>query len=197
MTTTPPSAHDTEPPSEDKARVLTQPGVAAATPGVVTGRPLTWLRVEGDAVAGAAIMCFATTEQPWWLVWALWLLPDLSMLGYLAGRQAGAWSYNLTEGEDTGRGDDVVAQVEMGAGWPARLGDGHRRRGERPDGVAAAVLVHGLPATTGPARPVSCGRTAAVQRPDLGVRPAAFQPPPPPAGALPAVRRAPPPCRTG
>ncbi len=49
MTTTPPSAHDTEPPAEEKARALTQHGIAAATPGVVTGRPLTWLRVEGLA----------------------------------------------------------------------------------------------------------------------------------------------------
>ncbi len=30
-----------------------------------------------------------------WLFWALFLLPDLSMLGYLAGTRAGAFTYNL------------------------------------------------------------------------------------------------------
>lgn len=67
----------------------------AAMPGVVTDRPLTWLRVEGLAVAGAALVLFATTGQPWWLIPALFLVPDLAALGYLAGPRVGAWTYNL------------------------------------------------------------------------------------------------------
>ena len=64
----------------------------AGTPGVVSGRPLVWLRIEGLAVAGAALVVFASTGQPWWLVPALILVPDLAALGYLAGPRIGAWT---------------------------------------------------------------------------------------------------------
>ena len=67
----------------------------AAAPGVVTGRPRTWLRVEGLAIAVAALLAYAPTGAPWWLVPALFLVPDLSALGYLAGNRVGAAMYNL------------------------------------------------------------------------------------------------------
>jgi hypothetical protein len=38
-------------------------GGTAGTPGVVTGRPLTWLRIEGLAIAGTALVLFATTGR--------------------------------------------------------------------------------------------------------------------------------------
>jgi hypothetical protein len=65
------------------------------TAGVVNGRPLTWLRIEGLAVAAAALVLFAATGHSWWLVPALFLVPDLSWLAYLAGPKAGAWVYNF------------------------------------------------------------------------------------------------------
>ena len=68
---------------------------AVEVAGVVTGRPRAWLRVEGLAVAGAGLVVFAGTGQPWWLVAALFVVPDLSALGYVAGRRVGAWTYNL------------------------------------------------------------------------------------------------------
>ena len=73
------------------------PTVPAATeaPGVVTGRPRVWLQAEGLAVAAAGLLAHATTGVSWWLVPALFLVPDLAMLGYLAGNRAGAWTYNL------------------------------------------------------------------------------------------------------
>lgn len=71
-------------------------GGGAGTPGVVTGRPLAWLRVEGLAVALAALVLFAGTDHPWWLLPALFLVPDLSWVAYAAGPKAGAWFYNLT-----------------------------------------------------------------------------------------------------
>ncbi|AXX31828.1 DUF4260 domain-containing protein [Actinosynnema pretiosum subsp. pretiosum] len=71
------------------------PAPATPPPGVVTGRPLAWLRAEGLAVAAAALVLFAGTGQPWWLVPALFLAPDLAALGYLAGPKIGAWCYNL------------------------------------------------------------------------------------------------------
>ncbi|GLY04137.1 DUF4260 domain-containing protein [Actinoplanes sp. NBRC 101535] len=65
------------------------------TAGVVTGRPLTWLRAEGLAVAAGALALYAGTGQPWWLVPALFLAPDLTWFAYLAGPKVGAWFYNL------------------------------------------------------------------------------------------------------
>jgi hypothetical protein len=65
------------------------------SPGVVSGRPATWLRVEALAVAATALAVFATTGKPWWLIPALFLVPDLSWFAYLAGPKAGAWVYNL------------------------------------------------------------------------------------------------------
>ncbi|MFI5960199.1 DUF4260 domain-containing protein [Cryptosporangium sp. NPDC051539] len=63
--------------------------------GVVTGRPLVWLRLEALAVGVAALVVFATTTHSWWLIPALFFAPDLSWLGYLAGARTGAWIYNL------------------------------------------------------------------------------------------------------
>ena len=73
------------------------PTAPAATeaPGVVTGRPRVWLQAEGLAVAAAGLLAHATTGAPWWLVPALFLVPDLAMLGYLAGDRVGAWTYDL------------------------------------------------------------------------------------------------------
>ena len=73
----------------------TTPTTAPAGPGVVTGRPRTWLRVEGLALAAAGLVVHSTTGAPWWLVPALFLVPDLFALGYLAGNRVGAWTYNL------------------------------------------------------------------------------------------------------
>lgn len=89
---------------------------------MVTGRPLTWLRVEGLAVAAAALTMFAATAQPWWLVPALLLIPDLSALGYLAGPRVGAWTYNLAYTAPL-----PLALLGAGAGWHKQRA--HRRRG--------------------------------------------------------------------
>jgi len=52
------------------------------------------LRLEGLAAATAAVVLYAHTGSSWWLFAALWLAPDLSMLGYLAGSCRGARIYN-------------------------------------------------------------------------------------------------------
>jgi hypothetical protein len=44
-------------------------------------------------VAAATAILFARTGASWWL-FTLWLAPDLSMLGYLAGSCRGARIYN-------------------------------------------------------------------------------------------------------
>ncbi|MFJ2723089.1 DUF4260 domain-containing protein [Streptomyces sp. NPDC087437] len=79
---------------------------------MVTGRPLSWLRIEGLAVAGAALVVFATTGQPWWLIPALFLVPDLSWLAYLVGPRVGAWTYNLAHTAPL-----PLALLVAGTGW--------------------------------------------------------------------------------
>ena len=52
------------------------------------------LRLEGLAVAAITAVLYARTGTSWWLFAVLWLAPDLSMLGYLAGPCHGARIYN-------------------------------------------------------------------------------------------------------
>jgi len=58
------------------------------------GSVLTLLRLEGLAMAAVTAVLYAKTGASWWLFAALWLTPDLSMLGYLAGPCWGARCYN-------------------------------------------------------------------------------------------------------
>ena len=60
----------------------------------VSGSVLTLLRLEGLAVAAVSAVLYARTGASWWLFALLWLTPDLSMLGYLAGSCWGARCYN-------------------------------------------------------------------------------------------------------
>jgi hypothetical protein len=57
--------------------------------------PRRWLRLDGLTLLAAAIALFATTGQPWWLLPAVILLPDLFMVGYLRDTRTGASVYNL------------------------------------------------------------------------------------------------------
>jgi hypothetical protein len=52
------------------------------------------LRIEGLAVAAVAAVLYARTGASWWLFAALWLVPDLSILGYLVSPCRGARVYN-------------------------------------------------------------------------------------------------------
>lgn len=72
--------------SSDGARRPENPGV--------TGKPLRWLRAEGLTLLAAALLLYSATHQPWWLVPAVILLPDLFMLGYMGGNRLGAAVYN-------------------------------------------------------------------------------------------------------
>lgn len=62
--------------------------------GTVTGAPRVLLRLEALFVGFAALVAYARLGAGWWLFAALILAPDLSMLGYLAGRRVGAMLYN-------------------------------------------------------------------------------------------------------
>lgn len=52
------------------------------------------LRLEGLVVAAFTVTCYAHTGASWWLFAGLWLVPDLSMLGYLRSPCWGARIYN-------------------------------------------------------------------------------------------------------
>ncbi|MGI4741753.1 MAG: DUF4260 domain-containing protein [Janthinobacterium lividum] len=53
------------------------------------------LKTEELAELLLAALVFAHLPYAWWVLPAAFLLPDLSMLGYLAGPRVGAASYNL------------------------------------------------------------------------------------------------------
>ena len=66
------------------AQIPADQEVAASTRRVLsTAARWTWLRVEGLAVAAAALALFASTGQSWWLVPVLFLAPGLSWFAYL------------------------------------------------------------------------------------------------------------------
>jgi Domain of unknown function (DUF4260) len=52
------------------------------------------LRLEGLVVAAATAALYARYGESWWLFAALWLAPDLSMLGYLGRPCRAARIYN-------------------------------------------------------------------------------------------------------
>jgi Domain of unknown function (DUF4260) len=65
----------------------------------VSGKPVTgslrvWLRLEGFSAFMLAVYLYRQMHASWLLFAILFLAPDLSMLGYLAGSRAGAAVYN-------------------------------------------------------------------------------------------------------
>ena len=63
-------------------------------PGHVTGAARILLQLEGGVVLAGAAAAFAQLGGSWTLFAVLFLTPDLSMLGYLAGPRVGAVGYN-------------------------------------------------------------------------------------------------------
>lgn len=58
--------------------------------------PSLLLRTEGILFGAVAVGLYARTGTSWWLFVLLLLVPDLGMLGYLAGPRIGAATYNVT-----------------------------------------------------------------------------------------------------
>jgi hypothetical protein len=73
---------------------LTASAQAGNAAGVVTAPVRIILRLEGLAATALSAMLYAHTGGNWWLFAALWLTPDLSMLGYLYRPCWGARIYN-------------------------------------------------------------------------------------------------------
>lgn len=62
--------------------------------GFVTGAPRAFLRLEGFLVLVAATLSYAGLGASWSIYVLLFLAPDLSISGYLAGPKIGAAVYN-------------------------------------------------------------------------------------------------------
>lgn len=60
----------------------------------VTGTPRLLLRIEGALLLIAALAGYHALDASWILFALLFLTPDVSMLGYLAGPRVGALAYN-------------------------------------------------------------------------------------------------------
>jgi hypothetical protein len=55
----------------------------------------TLIKIEELFVTLLSFYLFLNLGYAWWLFLVLFLAPDLSMLGYLFGPKAGAWTYNI------------------------------------------------------------------------------------------------------
>ncbi|WP_062134599.1 DUF4260 family protein [Demequina aestuarii] len=94
--------------------------------------PVTWQRLEGAALALAALAAAAMLDGWWWPL-ALFLVFDLSALGYVAGTRIGAATYNA--------GHALVGPSVM-AGWALASGGFGVPGGRVAALVAAAWAFH-------------------------------------------------------
>jgi hypothetical protein len=78
--------------------------------GTVSGAPRLWLRAEAAVLLAGSLAAYSATGQPWWLVPALVLLPDLAWAGYLGGTRIGAITYNAAHATP-------LPAVLIGLGW--------------------------------------------------------------------------------
>ena len=91
--------------------------------------PGSLLRLEGLAVAGAALVLYVHGDYGWLALVLLALAPDLSFLGYLAGPRVGALAYDVVHayvgpvalGVAGVLGDSGLA-VQLALIWLAHIG---------------------------------------------------------------------------
>ena len=91
--------------------------------------PRVLLHAEGLAVAVAAIALYFHAGYPWWLLVAVVLAPDVSMVAYLAGSNIGAAAYDAAHTyllpvalASVGLIGDVETAVELGLIWLTHIG---------------------------------------------------------------------------
>ena len=68
---------------------------AVPAPNGVSGQPRLWLHLEGIAALGVTLFAYSALRNSWGLFAILFLVPDLSIIGYLAGPRIGAVCYNI------------------------------------------------------------------------------------------------------
>ena len=94
---------------------------------VNVGSLVNLLRLEGGVEFACALAAFHLLHGSWMLLALLFLLPDLSMLGYLLNSRAGAWIYNAAHSY-------VTPAVLAGGFWLAA--------GSRPSALWLAWFAH-------------------------------------------------------
>ncbi len=94
--------------------------MAAVTesPGKSGGAVVRMLRGEGLVELLALLAAYSRFGQGWWLFAALFLAPDVAMLGYLAGPRVGAACYNAVH---VIVGPVLLGAAALAAGWPLGL----------------------------------------------------------------------------
>jgi Domain of unknown function (DUF4260) len=85
-------------------------GAPSPGEGVVVAAPRRWLGLEGLVLLAGALITFGALGQPWWLVPAGILAPDIAMTGYLGGTRLGAHLYNIAHATP-------IPAVLLGAGY--------------------------------------------------------------------------------
>ena len=83
--------------------------------GAVSGAVRATIQIEGLAVCAAAVLVYFRAECSWREFAVLFLVPDLSMLGYLAGPRIGAITYNAAHSYI---GPALLAAAGLGTGNP-------------------------------------------------------------------------------
>lgn len=108
------------------------PGAQNAVPGAAQGGVRILLRLEGLAVLAAAVAAYVHLGASWGAFAMLFLLPDLSFLGYLAGSRVGAIAYNTAHSYigpvallGLGQIGDMPAALALGLIWSAHIGLDH------------------------------------------------------------------------
>jgi hypothetical protein len=94
------------------------PVAPADAPGFPNRAPRALLRLEGLAMLVGAVAAYVALGERFWLFAALFLVPDLSLLGYLRGPRVGAIVYNAGHSLI---GPLVLASVGVVAGLPIVL----------------------------------------------------------------------------
>lgn len=77
-------------------------------------------RLESAALGAFAAVAFVEMDFAWWWLLALFLVFDLSMVGYAWGPRLGAWTYNSVHSYVVPGALGVVAVVD-GSRWTAFL----------------------------------------------------------------------------
>jgi len=68
--------------------------LSSLTSPAVRGGVRVWLHVEAAAALAVTLVLYSRTGSSWGTFGALFLAPDLALLGYLFGARAGAAAYN-------------------------------------------------------------------------------------------------------
>jgi hypothetical protein len=90
-------------------------------PGFVSGPVRTLMRSEGLVLFVVALALYWKADQSWWMFLYLILVPDLSMLGYVAGPRFGALCYNTAHSTI---GPLLTAGLGLMTGWMLLTGIG-------------------------------------------------------------------------